>query len=270
MAQLSSVIGSILRDIISAQHEANLYSISMSESYGKDGKAKDFQLPNVVLSDMELELKYAVVGASDNEEQYNISYSRFRKFINNLCGEAASTVITSVVSAILTTTIQREEDDKRFFYHLRQEEDLRKRFHSFLSRNMRKAFANNLYESIDCKTGKVQAEAVCAKLMEVVRAKFLNDTDLDKLFKDVDGKALKQEADNTAKNALEGLVKQLAENANFRRAKTFPKLDVAVTAAELEKYPEEAIHCFKLKFSPSAVAVTEPETEEDLEDFVME
>ena len=97
MAQLSSVIGSILRDIISAQHEANLYSISMSESYGKDGKAKDFQLPNVVLSDMELELKYAVVGASDNEEQYNISYSRFRKFINNLCGEAASTVITSVV-----------------------------------------------------------------------------------------------------------------------------------------------------------------------------
>ena len=34
MAQLSSVIGSILRDIVSAQHEANLYSLSLGDSYG--------------------------------------------------------------------------------------------------------------------------------------------------------------------------------------------------------------------------------------------
>ncbi len=60
MAQLSSVIGSILRDIVSAQHEANLYSLSLGDSYGKDGKAKDFQLPNVMVSDMELDLKYGV------------------------------------------------------------------------------------------------------------------------------------------------------------------------------------------------------------------
>ena len=59
MAQLSSVIGSILRDIVSAQHEANLYSLSLGDSYGKDGKAKDFQLPNVMVSDMELDLKKA-------------------------------------------------------------------------------------------------------------------------------------------------------------------------------------------------------------------
>lgn len=270
MAQLSSVIGSILRDIISAQHEANLYSISLNEAYGKDGKAKDFQLPNVMLSDMELELKYAVVGTSDNREQYNISYSRFRKFINSLCGEAADVVITSVVSAILSSSIQREEEDKRFFYHLRQEEELRRRFHSFLSRNMRKAFTYNLYESIDGKTGEVQTETVCTRLMEVVRAKFLNDTDLDKLFKDTDGKALKQEADDTARTAIDGLVRKITQDANFKRVKTFPELDVAVTADELEKYPEEAIHCFKLKFSPSGVTVSEPEAEEELEDFVME
>lgn len=69
MAQLSSVIGSILRDIVSAQHEANLYSLSLGDSYGKDGKAKDFQLPNVMVSDMELDLKYGVkmcIGKSSN------------------------------------------------------------------------------------------------------------------------------------------------------------------------------------------------------------
>lgn len=270
MAQLSSVIGSILRDIISAQHEANLYSISLSESYGKDGKTKDFQLPNVAVSDMELELKYAVVSASENQEQYSISYSKFRKFLNELCIEAAKTVITSIVTTILTSDIRREEEDKRFFYHLKQQEALNRKFHSFLSRNMRNAFANNLYESIDAKTGKVQAAIVCAKLMEVVRTKFLNDTDLDNLFSDADGKALKRAADENAQAALDGLVQQLSENANFKRSKTFPRLEVAVTASELEKLPEESIHTFKLKFSPISCSVTEPETEDDLDDFVME
>ncbi|MCS2253490.1 hypothetical protein NXW24_16740 [Bacteroides fragilis] len=68
MAQLSSVIGSILRDIVSAQHEANLYSLSLGDSYGKDGKAKDFQLPNVMVSDMELDLKYGVKSASESQQ----------------------------------------------------------------------------------------------------------------------------------------------------------------------------------------------------------
>ena len=67
MAQLKSIIGSILRDIIYAQHEANLYTVSLGESYGKDGKAKGFDLPNIMFSDIEMELRYAVT-CSDDEE----------------------------------------------------------------------------------------------------------------------------------------------------------------------------------------------------------
>lgn len=270
MAQLSSVIGSILRDIISAQHEANMYSISLSEAYGKDGKAKDFQLPNVAISDMELELKYAVTGDSDNQEEYSIRYSKFRKFLNNLCSEAAKTVIASVISTVLTSDIQREEEDKRFFYRLKQEDELNRQFHSFLSRNMRNAFTYSLYEAIDCKTGKVKNDKVSAKLMEVVRSKFLNDTDLDELFANTDGKALKRSADENAATALGGLIEKMAADENFKSTKTFPKLDVAVTASELEKMPEEAIHSFKLKFTPATCTVTTPELEEELEDFNME
>lgn len=85
MAQLSSVIGSILRDIVSAQHEANLYSLSLGDSYGKDGKAKDFQLPNVMVSDMELDLKYGVKSASESQQQFNIKYDKFRQFLKELC-----------------------------------------------------------------------------------------------------------------------------------------------------------------------------------------
>lgn len=269
MAQLSSVIGSILRDIISAQHEANLYSLSLSESYGKDGKTKDFQLPNVVVSDMELDLKYGIVSATENQEQQNIRYSRFRQFIKGVCTEAAKTVVTSAVSTVLSSDIRRKEDDKKFFYHLQQEDELNKKFRSFLMRNMRKAFDNNLHESLDAGSGKAMVDVIVNKLMVVVRKKFLQDTDLDSLFDGDNGASLKKEMENTVMVALTDLVSTMSEGQSFKRVKTFPQLDVAVTAGELEKMPEEVIHSFKLKFSPVACNITEPEDDSDLDDFAM-
>lgn len=44
MAQLSSVIGSILRDIVSAQHEANLYSLSAWRLLRKRRKGERFSI----------------------------------------------------------------------------------------------------------------------------------------------------------------------------------------------------------------------------------
>lgn len=270
MAQLSSVIGSILRDIIVAQHEANLYSLSLSESYGKDGKTKDFPLPNVAISDMELELKYGVISTSENQEQQNISYSKFRQFVKELCKEAAKTVITGIVSLVLTSAVHREEEDKRFFYHLKEEEAFYKKFQSFLVRNMRNAFDSNLYESLDIQTGHVQVGTVVVKLMDVVRKKFLYDTDLDALFDGTEGKTLREEADTVAADALKTLVGKLSEGVSFRRVKSFPKLDVAVTADELEKMPGDAVHTFKLKFTPTLCSVSSWEEEDELADFVMQ
>lgn len=270
MAQLSSVIGSILRDIISAQHEANLYSLTLSESYGKDGKTKDFQLPNVAISDMELELKYAVTDTSENQEQFNIRYSKFRRFIGDVCHEAARTAITTVVSVVLTSSIQRTESDKQFFYRLKREDELNRSFFAFLSRCMRQAFTNNLYESVNRTTGEALTDVLCRKLVAVVDSKFLGDHDLDDLFRDADGRALRAEAHEQVRVAFDGLVRKMAEGENFKRCKSFPKLEVAVTASELEHLPEESIHTFRLKFSPVSCSISESDPLEEIEDFVMQ
>lgn len=270
MAQLSSVIGSILRDIILAQHEANLYSLALSESYGKDGKVKDFQLPNVVVSDMELELKYGVLNASESQQQFNIKYNQFRQFLKELCEETAKVVISSVVTTVITSDIERDEENKQFFFRLKKENDLQKEFTAFLSRNMINSFHSNLFEAVNSTTGEVKTDVVTAKLMDVVRKKFLYDTDLNDLFTDKDGEQLRGEADSNARQAIEGLVIKLSKDANFKKQKTFPALDVAVTADELANMPEEAIHTFKLKFSPASVSITQVEEDHWLDDFVMQ
>lgn len=269
MAQLSSVIGSILRDIISAQHEANLYSLALSESYGKDGKVKDFQLPGVFISDMELELKYGVISSDENHQQFNIKYNKFRRFIGSLCSEAAKTAITTAVATVLGSDIDREDEDKLFFTRLKKEAELQRNFQQFLSRNMRVTLGVGLYEAVDHGNGQVIVEVVVRKLMDAVTRKFLDDSDLDSLFDGKDGKELKETATTDIREALKGLVEKLAEDANFKRVKMFPRLDVAVTADELSKMPEDAIHVFKLKFSPTTCSIAEMDDEDETDDFDM-
>jgi len=269
MAQLSSVIGSILRDIISAQHEANLYSLALSENYGRDGRAKDFQLPGVFISDMEMELKYGIVGSSENQEQFNIRYNKFRRFIGPLCTEAAKTVVSAAVSAVLGSDAGRSEEEKRFFYRLRRERELSDDFIRYLVRNMRSALSTNLHESVDARTGEVVVGVVVDKLTDTAVRRFLDSPDLDGLFEGADGRALKESAAADIRTALEGLVAKLAQGVNFKRVKSFPRLDVAVAAGELAEMPEEAIHLFKLKFSPVTCSVGDMEDAEEPEGFDM-
>lgn len=269
MAQLSSVIGSILRDIISAQHEANLYSLSLGDSYGKDGKAKDFQLPNVMVSDMELDLRYGVKSASENQQQLNIKYDKFRQFLKELCDQVARVAISSAITTVLSSDIDRKEADKRFFERLKQENKIHQEFCSFLSRNMRNAFRSNLYDAVDNSNGSVKTAVVLTRLTDVVRKKFLYDSDLDGLFTGADGEKLRETAEKGIVKAMEAIINKLSLDANFKRLHSFPQLDVAITADELMNMPEEAIHSFKIKFSPRNYSISQVGEDEMLEDFVM-
>lgn len=269
MAQLRSVIGSILRDIISAQHEANLYSLSLGDSYGKDGKAKDFQLPNVMVSDMELELKYGVINASESQQQYNIKYDKFRRFLKELCEQTARIAISSAVTTVLTSDIVRDEADIRFFERLKQENKLLKEFTSFLSRNMRNSFRSNLFDAVDGSNGAVKKEVVMARLLDVVRKKFLYDADLDNLFADEDGEKLRDATEKNIAKAMDTVVTRQSIDANFKSLRSFPQLDVAITADELMNMPPEAVHSFKLRFSPRNYSISQIEDDTLLEDFVM-
>ena len=269
MAQLSSVIGSILRDIVSAQHEANLYSLSLGDSYGKDGKAKDFQLPNVMVSDMELDLKYGVKSASESQQQFNIKYDKFRQFLKELCEQVARVAISSAVTTVMTSDIERNEGEKHFFERLKKENKLHQEFCTFLSRNMRNSFRNNLYDAVDSSNGSVNNDVVISRLTDVVRKKFLYDTDLDDLFAGEDGEKLRDTAEKNIIKAMEAIVKKLSVDANFKSLHSFPQLDVAITADELMNMPEEAIHSFKIKFRPRNFSVSQTDDDSLLEDFVM-
>lgn len=66
MVKLKDVIASVLRDVIEAQHEANLLTEALSEEYGKDGLPRHLLVPTVNIGEMEITLKYAIVNDGDS------------------------------------------------------------------------------------------------------------------------------------------------------------------------------------------------------------
>ena len=60
MARLQDVIASVLRDVLSAQHQANLLTESLADQYREAGVMHQLNLPAVTIGDLELSFRFAI------------------------------------------------------------------------------------------------------------------------------------------------------------------------------------------------------------------
>ncbi len=95
MAQLSTIISSILRDMIVAQHEANMYAMSLEDLYKQNGRLEQFALPTVAVGEVELDLRYGVKSDSAQTEQYEINYPPLRKVAKQISADFCKAIIRS-------------------------------------------------------------------------------------------------------------------------------------------------------------------------------
>lgn len=100
MAQLSTIISSILRDMIVAQHEANMYAVSLEEIYKKNGRLERFSLPSANIGEVEMELRYGVTDDSAKTEQYEINYPMLRQLSVEVSRKLARTALGSVLPVL--------------------------------------------------------------------------------------------------------------------------------------------------------------------------
>ena len=254
MAQLNVILGSIMRDIIMAQHEANLYSCALREQYGRDGKAKDFQLPGAVLGDMEMELNYGVINTSDNNEQYAIRYEKFNKFLRELSQHIAKRAIEIITDYVGTNGLQTPEGSK-FMDKLKKKDETYKEYLEYIANVMNSSYDGTVHELIDRKNGTPNEEEIVNRFSDAIAKDIVNDDEVTKaLINDPDGSARKAMAQRI-KSEITTLVPQFCKNRKFKRTKSFPTLNVAVTADELSTMPKEAVHTCKLKFTPTSFNV---------------
>lgn len=268
MAQFNKIIETLLRDIVSAQHEANLYSISLQDTYNKYGKAKNFRLPNVELNDMEMELKYGIKEETLSCHKFTLELTKLRFFLKDLCLKLSQSVINVASETVVQSNITNNTKTKIFFLKLKNSVKVYKDFSSFLSHNIFNKLRTNIEELID-QEGNIEKLLIKQKIKDIIIDLFILDDDLEELFSGKDGENLKTEVIKAIEEEISNQIDIKVCNANFKNKKEYPQLDIAITAEELSKLPPESIHSFKIKFSPKSNITSLLEDEDENEDYIM-
>ncbi len=68
MALLQDIVASVLREVVLAQHQADLLAESMTEEYLNSPVLKAFPVPAVTIGAMEITLNFAIVGGDGPRE----------------------------------------------------------------------------------------------------------------------------------------------------------------------------------------------------------
>ena len=143
MAQLSTIIGSILRDMVYAQHQANMYASTLEEAYRKSGRLEQFAMPAIALGEMELTVRYGITETDKETEQFEVNYPVLRDNIRHICRAGAKLLIRSALPILKTILKNTPKIGDVHIGELDSNPELRRKFSAFLSHKIYIAIQND-------------------------------------------------------------------------------------------------------------------------------
>ena len=189
MAQLQSIISSVLRDVLVAQHEANIYSMSLCESYRKDGHTELFPLPAIAIGEMELEIRYGIKAVAAQSIQFEINYPLLRKTVRKLTAQLAKVMLESIINSILSSPLAADKERIKLIEQLSAQTEINRKFSSFLDQKLQDSvigqFTNLLKDD-----GGINSKVLRSCVMQTGNEELLYHPELINLFEGAEGQKL--------------------------------------------------------------------------------
>ena len=253
MAQLSTIISSILRDMIVAQHEANMYAMSLEDVYKQNGRLEQFALPTVAVGEVELDLRYGVKSDSAQTEQYEINYPLLRKVAKQISVDFAKAIIKSTLP-VLQSLFPEDGTDSgtKVLANFAIDDNLKRKYSAFLSRKILKAMQLN-FTSLIKDDGSINESVLLDCILSVCDEKLLGLEDLQVLFNRPDGENTRKDIRDNLENFLKNMMPSLLKDINLKRKRIIPSVDVTLNSEELANLPEECIHTLHFHVSPNNI-----------------
>lgn len=258
MDNLKDILSAVLRDVVLAQHQANLFARSLAPAYEAGGDAEGLALPGVALGELELNLRYAVKGGLEVIEEEESADREQHRVLRYVARESAALLVN-----VLARTIQ----DSGMDYH--PEFD----FIDALPQN--KAFINHFYKRIyvrlaECPhalmadSKRFDEKKLGTAVMQVAADQLLLNDDLKPLFAQPGGKQLSGLLSKKLALAVSAEMDDFLRESTltlFRRLQRFGSLPVEIDADALAQYPDTAVQTLRIKVD--AQTWTETETNEE-------
>lgn len=264
MAQLQAIISSILRDVLAAQHEANLYSLYLSESYRKEGQTEAFPLPSIAVGEMELDIYYGIKDVGTQAEQYEVNYPLLRKNLKNISFQLAKVILDKVIMSVLSSPLGKDKEQVSIISKIKEQPELNRSLIGFLERKLLAQITSQFTKLLK-KNGGINEEVLGSCAVDIGVNELLYHSELFSLFTSSEGEAVRQKASGDMKKGISDYIPKLVKDLDFRRKRIVPSVDVIVAADELSKLPEECIHKFHFKVSPRSLSLNLADVEEENE-----
>lgn len=259
MAQLSKIIGAVLRDMVLAQHEANMYAVSLEEVYKKNGRLEKFSLPSVAMGEVELSLRYGVTDDSAQTEQYEINYPELRKIFQELSLQLARIALSSTLPVIQGAFPDDSTGEEgNLVAELARTHDLQRDFCAFLGRRILKSMQESFTALLNAD-GTVNGKVLLACAVAACDEHLLHHGELTGLFNPTGGDIVRGRAREAMQTAMEEALPKLLKDVNLKRKRLLPSVEVTVSSEELAKLPDECIHTLRFHVSPNSIRYMEDE-----------
>ena len=253
MAQLSTIISSILRDMIVAQHEANMYAMSLEDVYKQNGRLEQFALPTVAVGEVELDLRYGVKSDSAQTEQYEINYPQLRKVAKQVSKDYAEEIVKSTLP-VLQALFPDEgtNSSTKVLANFAVDDNLKRKYKAFLSRKILKAMQLS-FTSLIKDDGRINEKVLLECILSVCDDKLLGHEDLQVLFNRPSGEETRKEIRKNLETFLKDMMPKILKDINLMRKRIIPSVDVTLNSEELANLPEECIHTLHFHVSPNNI-----------------
>ena len=247
MTNFKEILNSILRDMIQAQHEANLYAMSLQDTYNQSGKAGGLMPPAVTLGEIELDLRYAVSGDLVQREVSEVDYAETNRILQHIAQESAPLSVRTIVKGIQESTLPYR-DEYAFIDNLSNNVNfiqmLQKRYLAFLIENEKTLLTAD---------NRLDISKVVSVLEYAVDDQILQNSELIDLFQSDEGKATLETIRQMISEAMNKEVDDFIRECNiddFTKIEQMGSLNVEIDAHELAKLPAEAIQTCHIKVTP--------------------
>lgn len=248
MALLSTIVSSILRDIIVAQHEANMYAVSLSDFYKKNGRLERFSMPTADIGDIELELRYGVKDDSSKTEQYEINYPVLRKLSKDLSKKIGRTAVESVKPVLQKYYASDTSDESEAVRLLISDSAKKENFSAFLGRKILKSL-QYVSTSLINNDGTLNDETLANFSLSTCEEELLHHASLSVMFDKPGGTMVRDEAKEAMEKGLKEMIPEMLKDVNVKRKRLVPSVDVIISSQELASLPDDCVHTIKFNLS---------------------
>lgn len=266
MAQLSTIVGSILRDMVLAQHQANMYAKMLSNVYSKDGALEHFPLPSIALGEMELDLHYGVVSNLDNtnasgnagfddssDVQYEVNYVELPKIIGKLSDSFASVIFSTTNNTLRKIFPVESATDDNPLAKFDANPMLKNQIETFLSRKILENIRSEFPRLINESRGEIREKVLVACVINIGEKELLDHPEMKDIFeKQPDSK---DKVYSAIENAVAMSSKTLLKDVNVMRRRLMPSAEVIVGSEALAKLPSDSIQRLHLKLTPKNITM---------------